>query len=116
MSFGHAFGNSLPLLLFFTASFETGTVCSKEEVFFVFLPSTIYIKHWRGGKEYKRHMLNFLFAVSIHSFTLLIFYLQKSYVCTVESVDADNLVIDLNKDLIALEDIVATNLAPHKFK
>ena len=26
----------------------------------------LYIKHWRGGEEYKRHMLNFLFTVSIH--------------------------------------------------
>ncbi|CAB3976804.1 Exocyst complex component 4 [Paramuricea clavata] len=41
---------------------------------------------------------------------------QTSYVCSVESVDADTLVIQMNKDLIALEDIVATSLAPHKFK
>ena len=53
---------------------------------------------------------------NINSLPPIIFSLQKSYVCNVESVDADNLVIDMNKDLVALEDIVATNLAPHKFK
>ncbi|XP_046850236.1 exocyst complex component 4-like [Xenia sp. Carnegie-2017] len=41
---------------------------------------------------------------------------QRSYVCSVESVDADTLVINMNKDLVALEDIVSTTLAPHKFK
>ena len=36
--------------------------------------------------------------------------------CSVESVDADALVIQMNKDLISLEDIVATSLATHKFR
>lgn len=33
-----------------------------------------------------------------------------------ESVDADSLVIQMNKDLITLQDIVATSLATHKFR
>lgn len=41
---------------------------------------------------------------------------QTSYVCSVESVDADSLVIQMNKDMISLEDIVATSLATHKFR
>lgn len=41
---------------------------------------------------------------------------QTSYVCSVESVDADSLVIQMNKDLITLQDIVATSLATHKFR
>ena len=43
-------------------------------------------------------------------------HFQTSYVCSVESVDADPLVIQMNKDLINLEDIVRTTLATHKFR
>ena len=74
------------------------------------------VRQYCGSKEHLLIFMSTRMFPSIYLFNTSIFSLQKSYVCNVESVDADNLVIDMNKDLVALEDIVATNLAPHKFK